>query len=133
MPLIYNGQEAGNSKRLEFFEKDPIQWKDDVIGDLYKNLFALMKSNTALWHAKWGATMIKVPNNYESEVLSFVRQNEKDKVFAVFNFSDETKKVTFKEPLYHGNYNTFGTNESTTLNENSSIELNPWEYRVYIK
>ncbi len=28
MPLIYNGQEAGNSKRLEFFEKDPIQWKE---------------------------------------------------------------------------------------------------------
>lgn len=133
MPLIYNGQEAGNSKRLEFFEKDPIQWKDDVIGDLYKNLFALMKSNTALWHAKWGATMVKVPNNYESDVLSFVRQNEKDKVFAIFNFSDEAKKVTFKEPLYHGNYTTFGTNESTTLNEDSSIELNPWEYRVYIK
>ncbi len=27
MPLIYNGQEAGNSKRLKFFEKDPIVWK----------------------------------------------------------------------------------------------------------
>ena len=25
MPLLYNGQEAGNTKRLEFFEKDPIQ------------------------------------------------------------------------------------------------------------
>jgi glycosidase len=26
MPLIYGGQEAGNAKRLEFFEKDPIAW-----------------------------------------------------------------------------------------------------------
>jgi len=27
MPLIYNGQEARNEKRLEFFEKDPIAWR----------------------------------------------------------------------------------------------------------
>ena len=28
IPLLYNGQEAGNQRRLEFFEKDPIQWRD---------------------------------------------------------------------------------------------------------
>ncbi|MEO1022653.1 MAG: alpha-amylase family glycosyl hydrolase, partial [Bacteroidota bacterium] len=28
MPLIYNGQESGLDKRLEFFEKDPIDWKE---------------------------------------------------------------------------------------------------------
>ncbi|MEY4376786.1 MAG: Alpha-amylase, partial [Pseudomonadota bacterium] len=35
MPLVYNGQEAGNTKRLQFFEKDPIQWKEHPNGDLY--------------------------------------------------------------------------------------------------
>ncbi len=58
MPLIYNGQEAGNTKRLKFFEKDPIVWKTHPNGDLYKKLFALKKKNTALWNAHWGATMI---------------------------------------------------------------------------
>ncbi|MGB3605509.1 alpha-amylase family glycosyl hydrolase [Psychroserpens sp.] len=133
MPLIYNGQEAGNAKRLEFFEKDPIQWQAHRIGKLYENLFALMKNNTALWHAKWGATMIKVPNNAESEVLSFVRQNEKDKVFAVFNFSDQPKTVTFKERLYHGNYSVFQSNEQIILDDNSSVVLKPWEYKIFIK
>lgn len=133
MPLIYNGQEAGNAKRLEFFEKDPIAWRAHPIGDLYQKLFKLMKDNTALWHAKWGSRMIKVPNDHESEVFSFVRQNEKDKVFVIFNFSDENKTIKFKETLYYGTYNRFSTNESTTLNENSKIELKPWEYRVYIK
>lgn len=133
MPLIYNGQEAGNTKRLEFFEKDPIQWKEDPIGELYKNLFALMKSNTALWHAKWGATMVKVPNNYESEVLSFVRQNEKDKVFAVFNFSDKAKFIEFKETLYHGDYSDFTTEEQVTFDETSNLELAPWSYKVFVK
>ena len=86
-----------------------------------------------MWHGKWGATMIKIPNNYETEVLSFVRQNEKDKVFAVFNFSDKEKIVEFKESLYFGNYNDFISNESVELNKNTKIEMEPWAFRVYVK
>ena len=133
MPLIYNGQEAGNTKRLEFFEKDPIQWKEHEIGDLYKKLFALLKSNTALWHAKWGATMIKIPNNHETEVLSFVRQNEKDKVFAVFNFSKNQKEITFKESLFEGDYTDFNSSEKVNLNQNTKLTLAPWSYKVFVK
>jgi glycosidase len=133
LPLIYNGQEAGNDKRLAFFEKDPIEWKEDKIGDLYKSLFELMKNNTTLWHAKWGSRMIKVPNNDESKIFSFVRENEKDKVFAVFNFSDENKTVKFKESLYHGQYLSFGNDETVTLDENSVLELQPWAYKIYVK
>jgi glycosidase len=133
MPLIYNGQEAGNTKRLAFFEKDPIQWKEHAIGELYRDLFTLMKSNTALWHAKWGSRMIKVPNNNEAKVFSFVRANDKDKVFAVFNFSAEPKEVVFKEQLHFGEYSQFKDGSSITLNENSKISLQPWDYKIYIK
>ncbi|MCX6227542.1 MAG: alpha-amylase family glycosyl hydrolase [Bacteroidia bacterium] len=28
MPLVYSGQEAGSTKRLKFFEKDPIDWSN---------------------------------------------------------------------------------------------------------
>ncbi len=48
MPLIHNGQEAGESKRLAFFEKDPIEWKEHPIGDLYKSLIKLKKSKSYL-------------------------------------------------------------------------------------
>src|SRR6185295_13644968 len=89
MPLVYNGQEAGNPRRLEFFEKDPIEWREHRLGDLYKRLFALKKDNTALWNGKWGATMIHGPNSSPATVLSFVRQDEQNKVFAVLNFSSE--------------------------------------------
>lgn len=133
MPLIYNGQEAGNRKRLEFFEKDPIQWKEHEIGNLYKKLFALLKSNRALWHAKWGGTMIKVPNNHETEVLSFVRQNEKDKVFAVFNFSKNQKEITFKESLFEGDYTDFNSSEKVNLNQNTKLTIEPWSYKVFFK
>ena len=133
MPLIYNGQEAGNKKRLAFFEKDPIQWQEHPIGDLYQKLLGLMKNNTALWHAAWGAPMIKIPNNAESQVFSFVRQNEKDKVFAVFNFSDKERTIEFKETLHHGTYKDFISNESIVVDKTTTIALSPWGYKVYVK
>ena len=134
MPLIYNGQEAGNTKRLEFFEKDPIVWKEDEIGTLYKRLFNLQKCNTALWHAKWGARMIKVPNNNESQILSFVRQNEKEKVFAVFNFSDKIQKITFGETFFEGIYTDFDTNKQVIFSPKlNSLELKPWSCKVFVK
>lgn len=133
IPLIYNGQEAGNPKRLEFFEKDPIEWREHPIGDLYKKLFALKKENTALWNGQWGATMIKVPNNLEGKVLSFVRQNDRDKVFAVLNFTDEAQTATFEEGLYHGAYTDYFGEESVELDESSQLELEPWSYQVFVK
>ena len=41
MPMIYNGQEAGNPKRLKFFEKDEITWRNYPNGELYKKTFSV--------------------------------------------------------------------------------------------
>jgi glycosidase len=133
MPLIYNGQEAGEPKRLEFFEKDPIVWGEHPIGTLYQKLFAMRRQNTALWNAKWGARMVQVVNSAPLQVFSFVRQNEKDKVFAVFNFSDNYQSVTFKDTLFHGNYMDFSSGEEITMTQSSLLELTPWKYHIFIK
>jgi len=133
MPLIYNGQEAGNTKRLAFFEKDPIQWKAHPMGDFYKKLFALKKANTTLWNGSWGSRMIHVPNSQPRTVLSFVRQNENDKVFAVLNFSGKPQTVTFAESLYRGIYHDVFRDEKVELLAATKIQLAPWDYRVFVK
>ncbi len=133
MPLLYNGQEAGNTKRLKFFEKDPIQWKSDPMGKLYKSLFELKKKNTALWNGKWGARMIQIPNNKLAQVFSFVRQNEKDKVFSVFNFSAEPQSVKFQESLFHGKYTDHTHGNQVELSETTQLEMSPWEYHIFVK
>ncbi|MBI5951505.1 MAG: alpha-glucosidase C-terminal domain-containing protein [Chloroflexi bacterium] len=133
MPLVYNSQEAGEPKRLSFFEKDPIEWKEHPIGALYKKLFALKKKNTALWNAAWGARMIHVPNSAPLKVFSFVRQNEKDKVFAVFNFSAEPQSVTFEESPFHGKYVEYMSGRPAELSAASKIEIQPWDYRIFVK
>lgn len=140
MPMIYNGQEIGNNRRLAFFERDPIVWHDengDFIqhenGTLYQKLFALKKANTALWNAAWGARMIPVHNNKAAQVLSFVRQNDTDKVFAVFNFSDKAQNVNFKAHLHHGSYVEYLSGEQAEFDTDSSLQLAPWAYRIYVK
>ena len=133
MPLIYNGQEAGNNKRLKFFEKDPIIWKHDPEGDLYQKLIALKTKNTALWNAHWGAIMIDVSNSAPNAVFSFIRQNDKDKVFAVINFSAKPQTVTFKDNLCHGHYTEYLSGQPTDLDANSKVTLKPWESKIYVK
>ncbi len=133
MPLLYSGQEAGNPKRLEFFEKDPIEWREHPIGELYRSLFALKKSNTTLKNGAHGALMVNVPNSHASRVFSFVRENERDKLFAVFNFSDEPVAPSFAETLYHGSYRDFASGEQVELDADWSPELPPWGFRVFLR
>lgn len=133
MPLIYNGLEAGNDKRLQFFEKDPIVWKDHPFKPLIQKLLGVQKKNTALWHGKYGATMLRVWNSEPLEVFSFVRENEKDKVFVVINFSDVSKEVDFQGPEHSGKYTEVFSDETVTFGSESKLSLKPWEYRVYVK
>jgi glycosidase len=133
MPLIYNGQEAGNVRRLAFFEKDPIEWKTHPIGELYGKLVALKKANTALWNGQWGATMIHVPNTSPATVFSFVRQNERDKVFVVLNLSTFAVPVSFREQLYHGTYTDYFSGQSVTLDEKTELTMPPYSYHIFVK
>ncbi|MGB3800227.1 MAG: alpha-amylase family glycosyl hydrolase, partial [Lewinella sp.] len=132
IPLIYNGQEAGLDKRLAFFRKDPIEWKDHEFAELFRKLIKLRKKHTALANAPHGATMIRVPNNYESEVLSFVRQDDNDKIFAIFNFCADTRVLRLTENLYPGNYADGLTGTEQEISEGEEITLQPWEWRVFI-
>lgn len=50
-----------------------------------------------------GTRMINVPNSAPLEVFSFVRQNERDKVFAVLNFSVNDKGSHFRSVSIAGN------------------------------
>jgi 1,4-alpha-glucan branching enzyme len=133
MPMIYNGQEAGNEKRLEFFEKDPIEWRDHPIGDLYQKLFALKHATRALWNGAAGARMVSVINTEPQKVFSFVRFGEQDGVFAVMNFTGEAQTVSFTQSLHHGAYIDYFTDEEVGFDGADEMTLGPWEYRLYLK
>ncbi len=131
MPLIYNGVEAGNDKRLAFFEKDPIKWKEHHFSSLITTLNKVLENNPALWHGKDGATMVRVKNNHANEVLSFIREKDDNKVFAVFNFSGKKQQLTFEGDFHTGTYKDLEGHD-VAVSEETTIELSPWAYRVMI-
>ena len=130
IPLIYNGQEAGNPKRLKFFERDPIAWSDHPNNDLFKRLIAFRKAHPALWNAPWGATMTPVVNTAPLKVLSFVREKNGDKVFALFNLSGDPQTIGFSDGPSDGGYVDFADGSALTVTRATRITLAPWTYRI---
>ena len=133
IPLIYNGQEVGNHKRLAFFDRDPIEWKPSPYTAMYKQLLALKKSNTALWNGQWGATMEQVPNSDNKKIFSFVRANRRDKVFAVFNLSAQPVQASFKDTLHVGAYRDFTSGQKIVIDAATTLPMAPWSYRVFVQ
>lgn len=143
IPMIYNSQEAGESKRLQFFEKDPIEWRSDhPVGALYKSLIALKTANSALWNGKWGAHMVQVVNSAPEQVFSFVRFHETaavdgtrtrgDGVFVVVNLSGEAARVSFPETNHLGSYTEHFSAEAVAFTGGETLDLAPWTYKVFV-
>ncbi len=130
MPLIYNGQEAGNDRRLEFFEKDPIVWREHRFADFYRRLFALRRAHSALDNAPWGARMVEVTTDHPKRVFAFVRQNGDSKVLAVFNLTAQPVEVTLTSPLAHGGYTDFDTGATAVIDDDTTMLFEPWGWRV---
>jgi glycosidase len=133
IPLIYNGQEAGNPKRLAFFERDPIEWRDHPVGALYQRLFALKRANRALWNGGWGAPMEQVANTAPDRVFSFYREEGDDAVFGVFNFSAEAVSARFAGERYTGDWRDFGSGAETTLAPELELDLPAWSWRLFTR
>lgn len=134
MPLVYNGQEAGLNKRLEFFEKDQIEWKDHKFYNLYKTLFTLKHNNKALWNGTAGGEMNFITTAQDTDILAFAREKEDAKIIAVFNISDKGRDVTLNNEVLNGYYNELFTNSQFTFESGKAdLFLPPCGYLVFVK
>lgn len=132
MPLLYSGQEAGNQKRLDFFERDPIEWQAHPFKQLYTQLFQLKQKNQALWNGVAGGALARLSSDHDEQIFAFQREKNGQRVIGIFNLSAQEQSVQFaqavtidglKPLLKDGN-----KNQGKTLQK---IHLKPWEYRVY--
>jgi len=131
MPLIYSGQEAGLNHRLEFFDKDEITWKPDTLAYIYSKLLHLKRVNKALWNGDDGGQLQRVTTTDNPSIFAFIRGKNDDKVFEIFNLTDQEKTFTFNGTSYTGKYKDVFTSDSVSFNENAEMTLSPWSYEVY--
>ncbi len=132
MPLVYNGQEAGLDRRLAFFDKDPIDWADHSMAEVYTKLLNLRKANKALAVGGRGGA-VKQMDQGSKEFFSFTRQRDGDGVVVTVNLTDQPIEVMLMHPpLGSGDYTDALTGEVVLLKPGTKITLKPWGYRVWI-
>jgi 1,4-alpha-glucan branching enzyme len=133
IPLIYSGQEASLKKRLQFFDKDVIDWDHIDLAGFYRKLTALKKGHKALWNGKAGGTFSKVKTTNDNAIYSFIRETENDKVFVVLNLSPNPQHIRFIGDGYAGQYSDIFSGETIIIIVTNSLDLKPWEYRVMVQ
>lgn len=131
MPLIYSGQEAGLDKRLQFFEKDQIIWKEHENATLYTRLLQLKRENHALWNGDRGSVFVRVPTSNNSAIFAFVREKDGHKIFVILNTSGRAQNVTLLKTDFTGDYLNLFTGESVKFEEGDNVSLEAWDYQVY--
>lgn len=91
MPLVYNGQEARLDKKLAFFEKDAIDWKNYPLEGFIAGLNALKKQNPALANgAAGGAVQLLDVGN--EQVFAFRRHAGANHVRVIVNTTGQAQK-----------------------------------------
>ncbi len=129
MPLIYNGQETAMDKRLEFFEKDPIQWQGTEYVDFYTMLFELKHKNKALWNGEAGGRPMSISMDDE-DVFAFKREKDGDRVIVVVNLSADEKNVQLNDSSLDGAYNNVFAKGTVDFTSEMTIYLKPWDFVV---
>lgn len=132
MPLIYNGQEACLDKRLEFFQRDPINWRECELTDFYRKLIDLKEENEELWCGDDGGDMEFISTAHEAMVLAFTREKGEDRLIAVYNFSGENVSITLPEDMPDEAFVNYFSEESHPDLSGKELNLDAWDYLIFV-
>ena len=110
-----------------------IVWREHPHKNLITKLTSLKENNSVLWNGAWGEPLTVLATSHPKDVFSFVRKDNKSAIVAIFTLSDKNVDVTFADDAQNGDYRQVMTNEAVTLTPETTLSLEPWGYRVYIR
>jgi glycosidase len=88
VPLIYNGDEVGNSEKLSLFEQVPVDWKNDgSFRSFFEKVFSLRASHDELSAGDYRV----LSTNNPRDVFAFERKLEKNRSVCIYSFAKTEK------------------------------------------
>lgn len=134
IPLLYSGQELPNMKRLEFFEKDVIEWNGKYeMADFYKTLLSLKSSNPALRGGDSAVSTYLLNTTARDKILAYLRKNGKDEVLVVLNFSKEPVNFTIQDENLNGTFKNVFDKTKRDFNEGKDFNFKVSDFAVFEK
>jgi len=134
IPLLYSGQELPNKKRLEFFEKDVIEWNGKYeMADFYKTLLHLKSSNPAL---RGGDTQVKthlLNTSANDKILAYLRKNGENEVLVVLNMSKEPVNFTIQDENLNGSFKNVFEKTKRNFGEGKDFDFKVSDFAVFEK
>lgn len=132
MPMIYSGEEMPNPKRLQFFEKDAIDWTgENKLHTFYKTLLTLHKNNPALRSADAAVSTFHIITEGGKNIMAFLRKNDVHEVLVFLNLSNETSSFVIKDQLINNSYNNVFDKTENVLEPGTFMKMQGWEYLVF--
>ncbi len=131
MPLVYSGQELPNTKRLQFFNKDEIEWKQPLLmHGFYKSLLHFRKNSKAI---QLGETFI-LPSENSNELFAFLRKKDSEIVLVILNISTKNNlSIQVNHEWLSGAFTSVFSELTFSLLPGEKFELMAGEYLVYRK
>jgi len=132
VPLLYNGQEADLDKRLEFFVRDPIEWKESELRPFYTKLVHLRTFHPALRHGTEGGSFVTLKTD-QKRVYAYKRVKDESEVLVILNLSKSPLTVALKDGATAGTYNDLFAETEVEIAQGRKMEMEPWGYMVLTK
>jgi alpha-amylase len=127
VPLIYSGQEEPVLRALEFFEKDPITFKNFEREKFYTTLLELRKRNKAL---SANASFEKVAVGDVNYVYAYTRKKGCHKILVILNLSCKAQTISISNKKLLGKTFAIFEDKEVILNFNA-FQMKPWGYEIY--
>ena len=129
LPLIYSGQEEPVLRNIEFYEKDTMGFRNYKRSMFYKTLLDLRTHCKALLEPD--ADFLRINAGDPHTVYSYIRENGKEKLLVMLNFSGKEEPVILTETSIIGSVTNVFNNEKNDLKPGTQFNLEPWGYRVF--
>lgn len=133
IPLIYSGQELPNLKRLRFFDKDQIDWRQLCeLHDFYKRLLALRSTHPAL-RAGDGEILTSRIHTTDARIYGFVRSKKDRVVLVLLNLSQDNVQFSIMDERAEGSFRDIFSGIEYQSSGSENLELMAWNYFVFEK
>ena len=135
VPLMYSGQELPNHKRLQFFDKDIIEWNGNPeLHDFYKHLLNLRKVVPAFKATPHPENCVFLGNSVDHHVLSFMRKDGESVVIIAINLSPYyLEHVELASNNQIGNFTEYFSALEKEVTGHLYTDLPAWSYQIWIK
>ena len=80
-----------------------------------------------------GGKILWVNSTDKKNIIAFTRTKNKDKIFAIFNFSDKEVEFELNDEMINGIYKNYFTHKVENFSKKEKFNLESWEYKVFVK